>query len=133
MNAQVVPAQSDNPLIWIVVVVSTLILFIVSVAYTALLVSQSGRVRRGDGPAEVRQRFVSHRPFSLPLNILIIGICGSVIGFLLERMRPILPADSATLICLMPLMISILCALPMLMAILNLRSAIRKWERYPQG
>lgn len=133
MNAQIVPTQSDNPLIWIVVVIAILILFLVSIVYTMLLLVQSGRVQRGDAPAEVRRRFTSHRPFSLPFNILIIGICGTVIGFLLERMRPILPADSATLVCFVPLAVSVLCALPVLLAILRLRSNLRKWERHLQG
>jgi heme/copper-type cytochrome/quinol oxidase subunit 2 len=133
MNAQTVPTQSDNQLIWLVVAVATLILFIVSVAYTALLLWQAGRVRRGDSPAEVNRRFTTHHPFSLPLNILIIGICGTVIALLLERMHPVLPAGSSTLFCFVPLAVSVLCAFPALMAILRLRTAIRRWERRFRG
>jgi hypothetical protein len=123
--SQTVSAGSNNTLIWVVVAASTVIVIFVAIAYTAILLSQASRVRHGDSPAEIRVRFDAHRPYSLPVNILVIGVSGTVICFLLEHMRPVLPEELSFWICLVPAAAACICALPVLVAILNLRSALR--------
>ena len=125
MFSQTVSSGSNNVLIWAVVAVSTVIVIFVAIAYIAILLSQASRVRHGESPAEIRIRFDEHRPFSLPLNILVIGVSGTIICFLLEHMRPVLPEGLSFWISLVPAAAAVICALPILLAILNLRSALR--------
>ncbi|MBP7401636.1 MAG: hypothetical protein KBA30_03390 [Clostridia bacterium] len=116
---------SNNLLLWLVVVAATLVVIVVSILYTYTLLGQTSRVRNGESRAEIRGRFESHRPFLLTVNIMVIGICGSVICFLLERMNPLLPAEWSFWLCLVPAGSALLCALPVLAAVLGLRSALR--------
>ena len=125
MFSKAVLGGSNNTLIWVVVAASTVIVVLVAIAYTAMLLSQASRVRRGESPSEIRIRFEAHRPFSLPFNIMIIGVSGTIICFLLEHMRPVLPVGLSFWICLIPAAAACISALPTLLAILGLRSALR--------
>ncbi len=118
-------AQSDNLLIWLVVVLSTVAVLLIAIVYTWILLDQTARVRYGENPEEVRRRHASHRPYSLPFNMVIIGASGTIICYLLQRMKPVLPVAWSNWICLLPLGAAVLGALPVLGAIRALRRALR--------
>lgn len=118
-------AQSDNLLIWLVVALSITAVLLIAIIYTWMLLDQIARVRYGDNPEEIRRRHASHRPYSLPLNMVMIGASGTIICYLLQRMKPLLPAVWSDWICFLPLGVAILSALPVLGAIRALRRALR--------
>ncbi len=120
-----VAAQSDNLLIWLVVVLSTVVVLLIAIVYTWILLDQVTRVRYGDNPEAVRRRHASHRPYSLPVNMVMIGASGTIICYLLQRMKPLLPDEWSGWICLLPLGAAVLGALPVLGAIRALRRALR--------
>lgn len=128
MNVYAVGGTSDYVLIWLAVALATAAVLVVAVFYFWMALEQAARIRYGLPAEAIRQRHASHRPYLLPINMAVVGAAGSIICWLLQRMKPVLPDAWSLWICLAPLTLALLSAAAVLAAIRMLRRALH-WAR----
>lgn len=126
MPVYAVGGSNDYLLIWLAVAIATAAVMVVAVFYFWMALDQAARVRYGEAAEIIRQRHTSHRPFFIPFNMAMVGVAGSVVYWLLQRTKPVLPTPWSRWICLAPVTIALISAALVLVAIRILRQALRK-------
>lgn len=125
MFTQLPAARLDSTLLWYAVIAATVIIIIVSVAYTILLMSQNYWIKRGLRIEEIQQRFLKHKPYGIPANLLVSGASLSIIAYLTQLVNPRIPDGVVMQTTLIPFLVSILGAIAVTLSIRGLHTLLR--------